>query len=64
MFIPNVKQSKAAGKLHRAWLYLASTRKTTDPRYEMAFDILMECERFVHCGYRMNAQEHFHLKGE
>ena len=57
-FIPNAKQAKAAQMLHNAYLHLLDDRET----YRLAFDILMDAERFVRSGFRMpNWREFYHV---
>ena len=48
-FIPNAKQSAAAHKLHNAYIYLLGQRNVN----RSTFDLLMEAERFVRCGFKM-----------
>jgi len=68
MFIPNAKQSRAAKMLDDAQLYLLDVDRLRTIARErgckpsqvmeserLAFDILMDAERFVKCGFRMPA---------
>jgi len=68
MFIPNAKQSAAAHKLNNAYMYLLDVDRVRTMARErgckpseiwdseqLAFDILMNAERFVRCGFKMPA---------
>ena len=51
-FLPNVKQRKAIKMLNNAQLYVIGTSYRT-PEGKAAFDLLLEAERFVRCGFKM-----------